>query len=79
MERGEFSSGEDLAGSALILPEPVRGASEGIDPDRLEAHQRAGVEGIELEVHLEPGCVVLQPPGEVACQLVRALQPKEIR
>ena len=27
---------------ALILPEPVRGASEGIDPARLKAHQEAG-------------------------------------
>lgn len=28
--------------SAFILPEPVRGASEGIDPERLRAHERAG-------------------------------------
>jgi MFS family permease len=27
---------------ALILPEPMRGASEGIDPERLKAHERAG-------------------------------------
>ena len=26
----------------LFLPEPVRGASEAVDPDRLEAHERAG-------------------------------------
>ena len=27
---------------ALFLPEPVRGASEGIDPERLRAHEKAG-------------------------------------
>ncbi len=27
---------------ALILPEPVRGASEGVDVDRLQAHEKAG-------------------------------------
>ena len=28
--------------AALLLPEPIRGASEGIDPDRLKAHEQAG-------------------------------------
>ena len=28
--------------AALILPEPVRGSSEGIDVDRLKAHEKAG-------------------------------------
>ena len=27
---------------ALLLPEPVRGASEGIDPERVKAHEKAG-------------------------------------
>jgi MFS family permease len=31
-----------VAFSAFWLPEPVRGASEGVDPERLEEHQRAG-------------------------------------
>jgi MFS transporter, Spinster family, sphingosine-1-phosphate transporter len=28
--------------SALWLPEPIRGTSEGVDPERLRAHERAG-------------------------------------
>ena len=28
--------------AALLLPEPIRGASEGVDPERLRAHERAG-------------------------------------
>ncbi len=28
--------------AAFALPEPVRGASEGVDPDRLRAHEKAG-------------------------------------
>ncbi len=28
--------------AALVLPEPVRGASEGVDPKRLKQHERAG-------------------------------------
>ncbi len=28
--------------AALLLPEPVRGASEGVDPERLKAHEKAG-------------------------------------
>jgi MFS family permease len=31
-----------VAFAALWLPEPVRGASEGVDPERLEEHERAG-------------------------------------
>lgn len=31
-----------MAVSALFLPEPIRGTSEGVDPDRLRAHERAG-------------------------------------
>jgi MFS family permease len=31
-----------MAALALILPEPIRGTSEGVDPDRLLAHERAG-------------------------------------
>jgi MFS transporter, Spinster family, sphingosine-1-phosphate transporter len=28
--------------AALFLPEPIRGASEGVDPERLRAHEKAG-------------------------------------
>ena len=28
--------------AAFFLPEPIRGASEGVDPERLRAHERAG-------------------------------------
>src|SRR3954467_8371237 len=28
--------------AALWLPEPIRGTSEGVDPERLLAHERAG-------------------------------------
>ncbi|MEO6810808.1 MAG: MFS transporter [Isosphaeraceae bacterium] len=31
-----------MAVVALFLPEPIRGTSEGVDPDRLRAHERAG-------------------------------------
>jgi MFS family permease len=31
-----------VAFTALWLPEPVRGASEGVDPERLKEHERAG-------------------------------------
>ncbi len=31
-----------VAFTALWLPEPIRGASEGVDPERLHEHQRAG-------------------------------------
>lgn len=33
--------------SALILPEPLRGSSEGVDPDRLREHERAGATGAD--------------------------------
>ena len=36
------SAGLVAAFAALVLPEPVRGASEGVDTERLKAHERAG-------------------------------------
>ena len=35
-------AGPDRGLAALFLPEPVRGASEGVDPERLRAHEQAG-------------------------------------
>jgi MFS family permease len=32
---------------ALVLPEPVRGSSEGIDPERLKAHERVGAKSAD--------------------------------
>jgi MFS transporter, Spinster family, sphingosine-1-phosphate transporter len=33
--------------SALLIPEPIRGASEGVDPEKLRAHGKAGASGAD--------------------------------
>ena len=34
--------------SMLLLPEPVRGASEGVDAERLQAHEQAGATAAKI-------------------------------